>query len=120
MDAEGKAIYNQRHKDNPLPIEEIRKAVKDIEEGRFVPDRENDELTRALGNKEHIGRARGFYGSPPWGIAFPKESKKFPDRSHQRRKEREEAEKAAAAAEKAADADRLRALEAAVERLEQE
>ena len=51
MDAEGKVIYNQRHKDNPLPIEEIRHAVQDVEEGVFVPDRENDELTRALENK---------------------------------------------------------------------
>jgi len=121
LDPKGKAIFNQRHKDNPLlPIEEIRKAVKDVEEGRFVPDRENDELSRALGNKEHDGRARGFAGSPPWTIAFPEERKKFSDRSHQRRKEREEAEKAAAAAEKAAAEDRLRVVEAAVELLEKE
>ena len=57
LDPEGKAIYNQRHKDNPLPIEEIRRAVPDVEEGWFLPNIENDELTRALGNKEHRGRA---------------------------------------------------------------
>ena len=45
--------------------------------------------------------------------AFPEEMKKFPDRSHQRRKEREAAEKAAAAADKAAAADRLRAASTA-------
>ena len=56
MDAEGKALYNKRHKDNPLlPIDKIREAVKDVEEGRFLPDRENDELSLALGNKEHDG-----------------------------------------------------------------
>ena len=57
MDAEGKCIYNRRHKYNPLlPIEDIRNAVKDVEEGRFCPDREKDELTRALGDEEQKGR----------------------------------------------------------------
>ena len=66
LDEEGKCIYNRRHKDNPLlPIEDIRKAVKDVEEGRFRPDRENDELARALGNEEHKGRTRGTPGSKP-------------------------------------------------------
>ena len=40
-------------------IEEIRKAVKEVEEGRFVPDRENDELSRALGNKRSEERRVG-------------------------------------------------------------
>ena len=111
MDAEGKAIYNQRHKDNPLPIEDIRRAVQDIEERRFVPDRENDELTRALANDEHKGRERGLPGSPPWMLVFSEERKRFPDRSHQRRKEKEAAEKAGAA-------DRLRNVEEAVKRLQ--
>jgi hypothetical protein len=76
LDAEGKCIYNQRHKDNPLlPIDAIRSAVKDVEEGRFVPDREKDELTRGLGNDEHKGRTRGTPGSKPWTIAFPAERK---------------------------------------------
>ena len=105
LDAEGKCIYNRRHKDNPLlPIQEIRKAVKDVEEGRFIPDREDDELTRALGNKEHDGRLRGVPGSKPKTIAIPEHRKKFPDRSHQRRKEREAMEARAAA-------DRLRNIE---------
>jgi hypothetical protein len=54
LDEEGRAIYNQRHKDNPLlPINDIRSAVHDVAAGWFVPDRENDELTRALKNDEH-------------------------------------------------------------------
>ena len=60
LDSEGKCIYNIRHEEDPLPIESIRNAVRDVEEGRFRPDRENDKLTWALGNKEHkgqIGRA---------------------------------------------------------------
>jgi hypothetical protein len=118
LDAQGKALYNQRHRDNPqgfaamLPIEKIRTSHKDVEEGRFVPDRENDELTRALGNDEHTGRARGTPGSKPWIVAFPPEKKRYPDKSHMRRKEREAAEKRAAA-------DRLRNLEEAVLRLQQ-
>ena len=97
LDAEGKCIYNRRHKENPLlPIEDIRNAVKDVEEGRFRPDREKDELTRGLGNDEHKGRTRGTPGSKPWKIAFPEDRKKYPDRSHQRRKEREAIEARAA------------------------
>jgi hypothetical protein len=33
----------------------MRKAVKAVKDGDFIPDRENDELTLALGNKEHDG-----------------------------------------------------------------
>ena len=92
MDSEGKCIYTKARAENPLPIEEIRKAVKDVEEGRFIPDREDDELTRALGNPEHEGRTRDTEGSKPWTLGFPAERKKFPDKSHQRRKERVEME----------------------------
>jgi hypothetical protein len=60
-----------------------------VREGRFHPDRENDELTRALGNKEHSGRTRGTKGFVPWKYGFPEERKKFPDKSHERRKARE-------------------------------
>ena len=55
LDSEGNYIHNIRHKENPLPIKSIRNAVKDVEEGRIIPDREKDELTCALGNKEHKG-----------------------------------------------------------------
>jgi hypothetical protein len=92
-----------------MPIKDIRSAVQDVEAGRFVPDRENDELTRALKNDEHTGRARGTPGSKPWNVAFRAEMKRYPDKSHQRRKEREAAEKAAAA-------DRLRNVEEALKR----
>lgn len=30
-------------------------AIKQVQEGSFHPDRENDELTKALKNKEHSG-----------------------------------------------------------------
>src|SRR3954464_10206777 len=127
LDEDGKAIYNQAHIDDPLlPIEDIRDAVRDIEEGRFIPDREDDELTRALKNKEHPGRARGTPDSKCWKVAFPSESKKYPDKSHKRRKEREAAEKAAAVREKAASEaektatkERLRNVEEGLKRAEE-
>ena len=126
LDALGKAIMNQKHIDHPLgkeqpmiPIDKIRSAHEDVKKGRFIPDRENDELARALG-KEQPGRSRGLTGSPPWMIAFSEERKRFPDRSHLRRKEREAAEKAADEAEKAAKDERLRTIEEAVKQLQQE
>src|SRR3954471_18810727 len=120
LDKDGKAIYNESHIDDPLlPIEDIRDAVRDIEAGRFIPDRENDELTRALKNKEHPGRARGTPGSKCWKVAFPSESKKYPDKSHQRRKERDATEKAAAEAERTATIHRLRNVEEGLKRAEE-
>ena len=92
LDSEGRCIYNIRHKEDPLPIERMRKAVKAVKDGDFIPDRENDELTLALGNKEHDGRTRGTRGSQPWRTGFPEERKKYPDRSRQRRKDRAEVE----------------------------
>ena len=89
LDSEGNCIYNIRHEENPLPIQAIRDAIKDIEEGRFHPDRENDELTRALGNPEHSGRVRGIEGSKSWSIGFPEARKRYPDKIHKRRIEKE-------------------------------
>jgi hypothetical protein len=60
-----------------------------VREERFHPDRENDVLTCALGNKEHGGRTRGTIGSVPWKYGFPEERKIFSDKSHERRKTRE-------------------------------
>ena len=36
-----------------------------------MPDRENDILTQALGNKEHPGRTRGIGSKVPWKMGFP-------------------------------------------------
>jgi hypothetical protein len=89
LDSEGKCVYTKKHDDDPLPIDALRSASKDVEEGRFHPEREKDELIRALGNNEYLGRTRTAPGSKLWKLGFPVERKKFPDRSHQRRKERE-------------------------------
>src|SRR3954467_11795849 len=66
LDSEGKCIYNIRHKEDPLLIDKMRDTIKAVKDGDFIPDRENDELTLALGNKEHDGRTRGIIGSQPW------------------------------------------------------
>ena len=79
LDSEGKCIYTKKHvEEPPLPIEAIRTAVKDVEEGRFHPDREKDKLTRGLGNDEHTGRTRGTPGSKPWKLGFPSAGRNIP------------------------------------------
>ena len=35
-------------------------AIDEAKQGTFQPQRENDELTRALKNPKHPGRARGI------------------------------------------------------------
>jgi hypothetical protein len=89
LDSEGKCVYTKKHDKDPLPIDALRSASKDIEEGRFHPEIEKDELTRTLGNDEHPGWTQTTPGSKLWKLGFPVERKKFPDRSRQRRKERE-------------------------------
>ena len=69
--------------------------MKDVQDGKFHPDREKDELSRALGNKEHKGRTRGTEGSVPWKYGFPESSDTYRSRG---RKKKE-------------DADRLKRLE---------
>ena len=44
-------------------------AIEEAQSGVFQPNRENDELTRALGNPEHPGRTRGM-GVIPWYEGF--------------------------------------------------
>ena len=40
--------------------QKILDAIEEARAGVFTPNRENDELTRALGNPEHPGRTRGM------------------------------------------------------------
>jgi hypothetical protein len=49
-------IYKKKLDEDPLPIDALGSASKDVEDGRFHPKREKDELTRALGNDEYPGR----------------------------------------------------------------
>jgi len=63
--------------------QELAKAIKHAREGKYKPERENDELTRALGNPEHGGRTRGK-GLVPWKIGFSEYNESY--RSRERKK----------------------------------
>jgi hypothetical protein len=70
-------IYKKNDED-PLPIDALRSATKDVEEGRFHPEKEKDKLTHALGNAEHPGRTRTTPGSKPWKSGFPSKGRNIP------------------------------------------
>jgi hypothetical protein len=38
------------------PKDELVKALQEVQESKFIPDRERDVLTKALRNAEHTGR----------------------------------------------------------------
>ena len=54
-----------------IPVKKLKHYIDVARQGTFVPDREIDELTMALGNPEHPGRTRGTPGSVPWKVGFP-------------------------------------------------
>ena len=59
--------------------------------GKFIPDRERDELTKALKNPEKGGRTRGFGPDVPWKIGFPKDRQFYRSRAKaKKRREQEE------------------------------
>ncbi|XP_072148152.1 uncharacterized protein [Setaria viridis] len=81
---DGTLIFNDRIREK---AEHLMKNIEDSKAGRLRVDRENDELTLALGNPEHPGRCRGF-GVVPWKFAFRGDSASY--RSRKRRKEQME------------------------------
>ena len=62
-------------------------AIEDARKGVFTPNRENDELTRALRNPEHPGRTRGKCAMP-WYEGFSDWNNDY--RTHARKKIAEE------------------------------
>ena len=54
-----------------IPIIKLQKCIVVAREETFIPYKENDELTEALGNAENPGRTRGTPGSVPWKVGFP-------------------------------------------------
>ena len=72
-----------------IPVKKIQQYIDAAQEGTFVPDRENDELTMALGNPEHPGRTRGKPGSIPWKVGFPDAGGY---KTHERRKKLEQSQ----------------------------
>ena len=84
-------------------------AIEDARKGVFTPNRENDELTRALGNPEHPGRTRGK-GVIPWYEGFSEWNDDY--RTRERKKMEEEKKRKLEEEQRKQDAERLQGLEA--------
>jgi hypothetical protein len=66
--------------------------MAEVQEGKFPPDRENDELTKALKNPEHIGWTRSLQTATPWRTGILEYSESYRIRARaKKRKEPEEA-----------------------------
>ena len=61
-------------------VQKITEIQAQVTQGSFVPDRENDILTRALGNKEHPGRTWGIGSKVPWKKGFPQDLNRYKSR----------------------------------------
>ena len=70
-----------------IPVNRLRHYIDAAQQGTFVPDREKDELTMALGNPEHPGRTRGTPGTVSWKAGFPDAGGY---KTHERRKKLEQ------------------------------
>jgi hypothetical protein len=66
--------------------QEILNAIDDARNGIFIPERENDELTRALKNPEHPGRTRGV-GVVPWYEGFAEYKDTYISRARKKKQE---------------------------------
>ena len=88
-----------------IPRARWLQVTEEIKAGRlkFVPDRENDELTLALGNPEHVGRVRALRGGTTMKEAWPECADTYRSRSRKKKQE----------------LDRLSALELQVKRQQQ-
>ncbi len=70
------------------PTQKLIEAMRDAQEGRIKFNRENDALTKALGNPEHGGRVRGM-GPIPWKVGFPQNDDPYGYRSRKRKMDRD-------------------------------
>ncbi|XP_071683407.1 uncharacterized protein [Lolium perenne] len=70
------------------PTQKLIEAMREAQEGRIRFNRENDALTKALGNPEHGGRIRGM-GPIPWKIGFPQNDDPYGYRSRKRKMDRD-------------------------------
>ncbi|KAG2555492.1 hypothetical protein PVAP13_8NG031164 [Panicum virgatum] len=52
-------------------VEKIQEVVRKEVSGEFTPNREVDELSVGLGNKEHRGRVRGISSKMSWLVGWP-------------------------------------------------
>nr|XP_051205445.1 uncharacterized protein LOC127319513 [Lolium perenne] len=70
------------------PTEKLIEAMRDAQEGKIKFNRENNALTKALGNPEHGGRVRGM-GHIPWKIGFPQSDDPYGYKSRKRKMDRD-------------------------------
>ena len=68
-------------------VKKLVDAIDLVRQGKYVPDREDDELSLALGNKEHWGRCRGRGAGVGYLEGFPKDAATY--RKHCRGKKKE-------------------------------
>ena len=70
-----------------IPSKPLVQAMANAQAGLFRPERENDELSRALENPEKPGRTRGKGAGVSWKEGFPECTDSY--RSRKRKKDRE-------------------------------
>jgi len=70
------------------PTQALIDAMRDAQEGKIRFNRENDALTKALGNPEHPGRVRGK-GPVPWKVGFSQDDDPYGYRSRKRKMDRD-------------------------------
>ena len=71
------------------PTQKLIEAMADAAAGKYQVNRENDELTRALGNAEHGGRVRGRGVGVSWKEGFSQDEDRYGYKSRKRKKDRE-------------------------------
>jgi hypothetical protein len=72
-----------------IPTQKLIDAMAEAAAGLYRVDRENDELTRALGNPEHTGRTRGKGAGVPWKEGFSQHEDLYGYKSRKRKKDRD-------------------------------
>ena len=90
--------------------DELLVAIEEARSGLFEPNKENDELTCALGNPEHPGRTRGM-GAIPWYEGFSDWNADY--RTRARKKIAEEKKRKMEEEQRKLDYERLQGLESA-------
>src|SRR6266498_3489739 len=79
---------------NKPKTQEVVKKIAEIQaqvtQGSFMPDRENDLLMKALGNKEHPGQTRGIGSKVPWKMGFPQDLYRYKSRRNAEQRRLEE------------------------------
>ena len=72
----GELKYDVKKKKS-IPQKALLRAIAEVQSGKFIPDREWDELTKALEHPEKPGRTRGFGPDVPWSLGFPEDRESY-------------------------------------------